>query len=131
MRVRPCTVEVRRGRLRKAQQFYDAAVMTAELAGDDDDVGDAYVTLCVHAGIAAADVICCVALGQHAVGESHNEAVALLASADKSLSGHLRTLLNLKTSSGYGHTPTTDADQKRAGRSASALMAAARMAITR
>src|SRR5438552_3042253 len=52
MRAKRCTSEIRRGRLRKATGFYDAAVIIEGLAGDGDEVGDAYVTLCVHAGIA-------------------------------------------------------------------------------
>lgn len=40
---------------------------------------DAYVPLCVHAGIAASDVVCCAKLGEHAQGENHDEAVGLLA----------------------------------------------------
>jgi len=34
----------------------------SELADEHEDVADAYVTLCVHAGIAASDVICCATL---------------------------------------------------------------------
>jgi hypothetical protein len=33
-------------------------------------------------GIAACEVICCVRLGRHAQGESHNDAVALVKTAD-------------------------------------------------
>jgi hypothetical protein len=40
------------GRLRKAEQFLDAAETIREFSDDEHDVGDAYVTLCVHAGIA-------------------------------------------------------------------------------
>jgi hypothetical protein len=49
------------------------------LADEAADVADAYVTLLVHAGIAASDVICCARLGEHAQGDNHVEAVALLA----------------------------------------------------
>jgi hypothetical protein len=49
----------------------------AEFFEDEHDVGEDYVTLCVHAGIAGADVICCIALGVHALGEDHNEALTL------------------------------------------------------
>jgi hypothetical protein len=35
----------------------------------------------VHAGVAAADVICCIALGKHAIGEDHHEARDLLVPA--------------------------------------------------
>lgn len=45
-----------------ALQFYEAAEMVRELADDAEDVTNAYVTLCVHAGIAAADVRCAAAL---------------------------------------------------------------------
>ena len=45
-------------------------------------MADTAVTLYVHAGIAAADVICAVSLGMYAQGDSHQDAVKLLASAD-------------------------------------------------
>ena len=64
--------------MKKAEQFFEAAETIRELATDEAEVADAYVTLCVHAGIAAADVVCCIELGKHAQGEDHNEAVALL-----------------------------------------------------
>jgi len=47
---------IREGRMAKAKQFVDAAETVEALADDPNDVADAYVTLCVHAGIAAADV---------------------------------------------------------------------------
>ena len=54
-----CTPATRQGRLRKARQFAGAAEVVTGLADDAGDVADAYVTLLVHAGIAAADVLCC------------------------------------------------------------------------
>jgi hypothetical protein len=98
------------------------------MADEHEDVADAYVTLCVHAGIAASDVICCVALGVHAKGESHSEATGLLAKVDKDAAKHLSTLLNLKTKAGYSHTPATADEFKRAGRAAEALVESARRA---
>lgn len=68
MRVRPCEGSVRRGRMNKATQFIEAADLVRELADEHRDVADAYVTLCVHAGIAASDVICCARLGENAQG---------------------------------------------------------------
>lgn len=38
--------------MHKASQFIEAAGMIRELADEHEDVADAYVTLCVHAGIA-------------------------------------------------------------------------------
>lgn len=53
---------VRRGRLAKARQFLRVAEDARDLADDEATVGDAAVTLYVHAGIAAADAICARAL---------------------------------------------------------------------
>lgn len=122
----PATID---GRLRKAEQFLQGAETIRELAGDERDVGDAYVTLCIHAGIAAADVICCVALGEHVQGDDHNEAVAHLAKVrptGQALAGSLRTLLRMKTHAGYSHEPVSASDRKRAERAAEQLMSAAR-----
>ena len=126
MRTRPCTAAVRQGRLRKAEQFLTAADLVRDLAREHEDVADAYVTLCVHVGIAASDVICCARLGEHAQGENHNDAVTLLKTVDKVAGRHLSTLLALKTKSAYSHTPNTPAEFTRAGRAAEALAEAAR-----
>ena len=120
-----CTPATRAGRLAKAAQFYLAAETIATTI-EDQDVADAYVTLCVHAGIAAADAICCARLGEHAQGEEHQEAVALLTKADRTIAKHLKVLLDMKTRSGYSAVPTSKTDQKRAGRAAAALLGAAR-----
>lgn len=128
MRTRPCPVAVRLGRLRKSEEFLAAADMVRDLAGENSDIASAYVTLCVHAGIAASDVVCCAMSGQHAQGENHSEAIALLKSADVGASKHLSALLALKTKSGYSHTAVTADEFKRAGRAAEALVEAARRA---
>ncbi|MGH3682959.1 MAG: hypothetical protein ACRDT2_22250 [Natronosporangium sp.] len=115
---------MRAGRLAKAHQFQLAAD-TIETILDDEEIADAYITLCVHAGIAAADVICCARLGRHHQGEDHHGAVALLASVDRTAANYLKRLLDMKTRAGYGATAAALADQKRAGRAASALVRAA------
>jgi hypothetical protein len=125
-RTKQCTREIRRGRLRKANQFIDAAIMVADQPDEATDVAGAVVTLCVHAGIAAADVICCARLGQHAQGDDHTEAVALLGKADSGSPIHLRVLLSMKTKAGYSHARTTATDAKRAVRAAEALVETAR-----
>lgn len=126
MRTKLCGTAVTRGRLHKANQFLAAAEMIRDLIDDHDDVADAYVTLCIHAGIAASDAICCAALGEHAQGENHDEAVGLLAKVDKDIAKHLRTLLGMKTKAGYSHMPMTVDEFKRAGRAAEALVERAR-----
>ncbi|HVB04806.1 MAG TPA: hypothetical protein VNF07_00950 [Acidimicrobiales bacterium] len=96
---------------------------------DDDDLTDAYVTLLIHAGIAAADVICCVRLGEHAMGERHVEAAQLLAAVDKGLADDLATLLGLKIKSGYSHNPVSADDVRRVQRAAKRLVETARATV--
>lgn len=119
-----CTAAIRAGRLAKAQQFLLGAETIATII-DDQTIADAYVTLCVHAGIAAADVICCAKLGVHNNSENHSVAVSLLKKVNDKLARDLETLLNMKTRSGYGSVLTVQADQKRAGRAANSLVRAA------
>ena len=119
-----CAASTRAGRMAKARQFLVAAETIATVV-DDQEIADAFVTLCIHAGIAAADVISCARLGMLHSGENHNEAVALLGSVDKAAAGQLKALLDMKTRSGYSPVLTSAADQKRAGRAAAALVAAA------
>lgn len=108
--------------MHKAHAFLDAADLIADGAKGDVEISDVYVTLCVHAGIAASDVICCARLGEHAQGDDHNDAVTLLSTADKDSAKHLRMLLNIKSKAGYSHRQATANDAKRAGRAAAALV---------
>lgn len=126
VRTKPCTPEIRQGRLRKAAEFLDAATLIADQADWEAAAPDAFVTLCIQAGIAAADVICCARLGEHAQGQDHNEAVTLLSQADGESAKHLRVLLGMKTKAGYSHTGISAADARRAGRAADALVETAR-----
>lgn len=122
---RRCTAAIRQGRLGKAEEFLNAAETIAASADDENDIGDAYVTLCVHAGIAAADVVCCARLGEHAQGTNHNEAKALLRRVDKGLADDLGILLSLKTDAGYSAKKTSADNRKRAERAAQRLVDAA------
>jgi hypothetical protein len=56
--LRKCDESTIAGRLAKAEQFLEGAEIIREFAADEQDIADAYVTLCVHCGVAAADVIC-------------------------------------------------------------------------
>jgi hypothetical protein len=114
--------------MRKAEQFWHAAESIRELADDEADIGDAYVTLCVHVGVAAADVVCCRSLGEHAVGEDHNEAVSLIRRTrpdGDALATALSVLLGMKTRAGYGARPVNVTDRKRAQRQAERILRAA------
>jgi hypothetical protein len=115
--------------MNKAEQFLAAAETIREFADDEAEVGDTYVTLCVHAGIAAADVVCCTELGRHAQGDGHNEAITLIGQVrpdGDELGRSLRTLLTMKTRAGYSHRRVITADLTRAGRAAERLLRAAR-----
>jgi hypothetical protein len=120
-----CDEGTRRGRLVKARQFRETAELVATMADDDGEVLDACVTLLVHAGIAAADVVCCVRLGRHAQGQDHVEAVALLARVDLRLANDLKALLGMKTHAGYSAMPMTPTKHLRAVRAARRLVDAA------
>jgi hypothetical protein len=129
MKTRRCGEAEARGRLRKAEQFLESAETIRDLADDEADIGDAFVTLCVHAGIAAADVLCCVALGVHAQGEDHSQAIDLVAKVrpdGEELSKSLRILLAVKTKAGYTSRTVNAADRKRAVRAAERLVTSAR-----
>jgi hypothetical protein len=132
-RVKRCDEETARGRLRKAVQFLDVAEMVRDLADDERDVGDALVTLCVHAGIAASDVICCDAFGHFVQGEDHLQAIAELSKATpdgERLGKDLQALLQMKSRAGYAAPPVTAEQRKRAWRRAERLVEAARLRRT-
>ena len=119
-----CTPATIAGRIKKANQFSSAAELV-ETFTREEDLADAYVTLCIHAGIAASDVITCKRLGEHAQGE----AVSLLAAVDGKLAEDLRALLGMKTKVGYSEMPASAEDVKRARRSAKRLVDAAQEAL--
>lgn len=125
-RTSKCTPATRAGRRKKAKQFWDAAQTIEALADESADVSDAYVTLIVHAAIAASDVVCCAALGVHSVGENHNAAIGLLAKVESALADDLSTVLNTKTRAGYSPQPVSAADRKKVERAGRRLMDAMR-----
>lgn len=128
-RLRNCDETIVKGRLAKAEQFLEAAATVRDFADDEADVGDALVTLCVLAGIAAADVICCKSLGHFVQGDDHLQAVSELskvAPGGKGLGNDLRALLQMKTRAGYAPPPVNAEQRKRAWRRAENLVEAAR-----
>jgi hypothetical protein len=128
-RIRECSEQIAAGRVRKAEQFLDAAETIRDFADDEAKVGDAFVTLCIHAGIAASDAICCRALGHFVQGDDHNQAIAELAKAGpngRALSNDLRALLQMKNRAEYEARPVSADQRKRAWRRAEGLVEAAR-----
>lgn len=126
MRLPPAGPGVRAGRLAKARQLADVAADQLELAGSPGEIADAYVTLAVHAGVAAADAICCARLGHYSRSESHHEAIELLKTVDAAMAKHLQTLLALKTQAAYVAGSVREPDVLRAQRAMDALVRAAR-----
>ena len=122
-----CPLEVQAGSPLKANGFLRAADIVEPYIAEDVNLADAYVTLYVHAGIAASDVICCAKRQMHSNDPDHKSAVAFLAEVDQPNSIHLDTLVSAKTQSGYTHihaTPELCEDVKAA---ATALVTAARL----
>ncbi len=132
-RTSPCDQTTKSGRVKKAYQFLEAAETIRDVADDEVEIGDAFVTLCVHAGIAAADAICCEALGEYSRGQDHNEAVQLMKRVrpgGSELANALSALLGLKTRAEYSGQAVTADQQKRAERNARKLVEAARSRVT-
>lgn len=132
-RIRNCDQKTTAGRLHKALQFRDAAETIRDLAEDEAEIGDAFVTLCIHAGIAASDVICCAALGHYVQGDEHNQAIVEVAKVrpdGPDLSNDLRALLQMKNRAEYGPIPVTAEQRKRAWRRTERLVQAARLRAT-
>lgn len=125
MSTRKADANVREGRLAKANQFASVAHDVLDLAGEAQDVADAFATLAVHAGIAAADVICSARLGTYHHGDRHEDAIALLRKADAEAAKALSVLLGMKTLAGYGYTPVSTEKRVRAERAMDALVALA------
>jgi hypothetical protein len=118
--------------MRKAAQFLEAAEILGDAAEDQEEIGDSLVTLCVQAGIAAADAICCRALGEHAQGEDHAQAVDLLRRAGNDgpqLASALAVLLGMKMRASYDAMPVSGGQRTRAHRQAKQLVDAARQRV--
>jgi len=125
-RMQPCTAATAEGRLARAIEFFESA---EDEHRQHPERANAWVTHYILAGIAAADVICCRALGRHAQGDNHVQAVALLRSVQPDgpeLSNALGVLLGMKTKAGYGERPVSVEDRARAPRRAKQLVDAAR-----
>ncbi|MFZ2526973.1 MAG: hypothetical protein WAX14_04855 [Rhodococcus sp. (in: high G+C Gram-positive bacteria)] len=120
---RDCDSVITAGRMSKANEFFDAADHLGE------EMSNAAGDLYIDAGIAAADVLCCVRLGVHSNTGNHSEAVALLERADSGSERHLNTLLNVKNKTAYTHQDLTAAELKKMNRAAEHLLEAAKQAV--
>ena len=119
-----CTSQTIAGRRRKAFRFAQAFDAVHALADDANDIIDVCVTLAVHAGIAASDVICCSTLGHHSQSRDHHDAIGLLRKCDGRLATDLQVLLDMKSIAAYSPTALGPNDLKRAERAMTRLVAA-------
>lgn len=122
-RTRPCGPQ-------DAAQRYDQAKAFAELAeldpeSDDGPTRSAAVSNAVLAGIAAADSICCRRLGRHAVGDDHQQAMALVEEAGevgREARRHLETLLAIKHKAQYEEVDPTVTEARKAIRAMRSIL---------
>ncbi len=117
-----CGVADAKARLHDARAF----LRTAQAADDADVVA----TNAIHAAIAAADAICCVALGSKSASGDHRDAVAHLSKVDPTLGGHLDRCLSRKTQAAYETRDVSTRDANLCVRHAAALVAAAQERLT-
>lgn len=117
-RRQPCTLADARARLRDAEAFLEAA--------DTSGHADVKATNAIHAAIAAADAICCIALRQRSAGGSHSIAVELLGGVDTSLAATLGRLLNRKQQAAYEARDISAKDATTCIRQATTVVEAAR-----
>ncbi len=123
-RTTPCGPHERKSRMVVAEGFWaDAEDLTALGTGH----GNSVVTLYVHAGIAAADIICCARLGRYSSSGNHADALLLLQQAAPELKPSLQRLVSVKSSAGYGVESMSAKKITEARAAADKLMTAARM----
>ena len=125
-RTRDCDITDARARLVDARQFLDAAELLVAPGN-----GDVVATNAIHAAIAAADVICCVQLGQRSNDANHEAAIALLERADPHLAKQLRRALVRKQQAGYESRDVADSDATACVDAARRLVIAAAKALER
>jgi hypothetical protein len=127
-RTRDCTAADAASRLAQARGFLDAAEL---YEGEEPNVAASNAVL---AAIAASDAACCAALGYHAVGESHDEAVDLLRSVvpgGPEAATALRRALAVKTKAQYGLGSVSGRDRDTALRQARKLIEIAEKVLAR
>ena len=110
-------------RAAQARAFLESAHLHLGSSRADNSVAG---TAAVHAGIAAADAICGKMLGHCSRGDSHREAVALLAAAlaDSRPSTTLDRLLSSKSLASYSADLLSDVRTTELVRQADRLVAA-------
>jgi len=120
-----CSASHARTRLRHAELYLDVArLVVADETGSEATVATGNAVL---AGIAAADSICCGAVGKRYRGADHREAADFLerVAGDRKLGAALRDLADYKDGAHYGLTHVKIQRAKAAVRRAEILVRAA------
>jgi hypothetical protein len=120
-RRKECSPADARERLHDAEAFLEAAIATSD--------PDVKATNAIHAAIAAAAAICCIALRERSADGNHLAAAELLASVDPRLGNILRRALDRKTQAGYESQDVSAQDAESCVRRAALLMADARTRV--
>ena len=130
-RTQPCDRNDALNRLAQAESF----LLAAELIVDDDQddaTPSVAASLAVLSGVAASDAACCARLGIRARGQTHIEAVELLATVEPrgaEMAKDLQRLLNRKDSSQYGLAFVAPGEASRMVNWAKRLVGHARRAV--
>ncbi len=130
-RTQPCDRSDALNRLAQAESFLLAAELTVD-DDSDDATPSVAASLAVLAGIAASDAACCARLGIRARGQSHAEAVELLATVEPrgaDMAKDLQRLLNRKDDSQYGLAFVSAGEASRMVTWAKRLVGNARRAV--
>lgn len=130
-RTQACNRQDAVNRLAQAESFLVAAEL---VTADESDVANPGVAaaLAVLAGIAASDAACCAKLGVRPRGQSHADAVAVLATVapdGTAMAKDLGRLLNRKDDSHYGVAFLAAGDAERMIGWAQRLLSRARLAV--
>jgi hypothetical protein len=120
-RRRPATPADARARLTDAEAFLEAATVATN--------PDVVATNAIHAAIAAADAICCIALRERSAYTNHTAAAELLAQVDARLSAALARALSRKTQAAYESRDISATDARTCVRQATTLLEAARSRV--
>lgn len=95
-----CGKRAAQGRLDVAREYQELAHSKSNV--ETGAVRNAMTGNAILAGIAAADAICCIRLGERSTSSDHSDAVLLLAKVDPALAQKLATLIGSKSTSHYG-----------------------------
>lgn len=128
-RHQPCSRDQARVRLRHAELYLQVAeTVLAEELGDEATVATGNAVL---AAIAAADAICCVAVGARYRGQDHRRAADHLATVtgDARLGALLREVVDVKDAGHYGLDDVGLRRARSAVRKASQLVESARARV--